>query len=140
MRTCQHVTIFGALINGINYRRFFANVQQLVERAVIGSNTEVLGPAPIAASFKPFPWPAVHIDLGVWIVGLRNTTHIMGHACLFPQTCNIQCVLYDVYGRMLLLCSYWHLQWLCELVRKTLHGHESPRSRPVWSRFSESPA
>ena len=43
---------------------FFSNLQHLVERAVVGAATGDL-PADIHASFKPFPWPAVKIDLGL---------------------------------------------------------------------------
>ncbi len=45
-------------------RRFFANVQQLLERAILGGADNGTAPALIAATFKPFPWPAVQIDLG----------------------------------------------------------------------------
>ncbi len=41
-----------------------ADAASQVERAIIGNATGGSGPAPIAASFKPFPWPAVQIDLG----------------------------------------------------------------------------
>ncbi len=48
---------------------FYANVQQLLERALVGGAAAAEagssgGPADVRASFKPFPWPAVQIDLG----------------------------------------------------------------------------
>jgi hypothetical protein len=42
---------------------FFANVQQLLERSLMGTALNA-GAADIEATFKPFPWPAVKIDLG----------------------------------------------------------------------------
>ena len=42
---------------------FFANVQQLLERSLLGTALDA-GAADIEATFKPFPWPAVKIDLG----------------------------------------------------------------------------
>jgi hypothetical protein len=41
----------------------FANVQQLLERSLLGTALDA-GAADIQATFKPFPWPAVKIDLG----------------------------------------------------------------------------
>ena len=49
------------------YRRywFFANLQQLVEQAFISTAAgNSSSPNPVSARFKPFPWPAVTIDLG----------------------------------------------------------------------------
>ena len=52
-----------------------------VERAIIGNATGS-GPAPIAASFKPFPWPAVQIDLGA-----SHGAHIVPHHGGFSRLC-----------------------------------------------------
>lgn len=96
-----------------HFCRFFANVQQLVERAVIGSEVEVLGPAPIAASFKPFPWPAVHIDLGAWVVCLVFIMAIL---------LRVYSLSVGVYGHMQQLGYHLHMKWLC-IVRK-LHRQD----------------
>lgn len=46
---------------------------QLLERSLLGVATNA-GPADIRTSFKPFPWPAVQIDLGAHLCTSRDRT------------------------------------------------------------------
>ena len=43
---------------------FFANLQVLLEAAILGRAAGGAGPTDVDITFKPFPWPAVKIDLG----------------------------------------------------------------------------
>ncbi len=47
---------------------------QLLERSLLGVATNA-GPADIRTSFKPFPWPAVQIDLGAHLCTLRDRNY-----------------------------------------------------------------
>ena len=49
------------------YRRywFFSNLQQLTDQAILSVATaQTDRPSPVSISFKPFPWPAVTVDIG----------------------------------------------------------------------------
>ncbi len=62
----QLLNVFDILPDA-QYRRywFFTNLQQLVDQAIIAvvsAKPDI--PNPISVSFKPFPWPAVTVDIG----------------------------------------------------------------------------
>ena len=61
----QLLNVFDVLPDD-QFRRyyFFANLQQLVDQAIIGAATNSNAPNPVSVKFKQFPWPAVTIDIG----------------------------------------------------------------------------
>lgn len=62
----QLLNVFDILPDA-QYRRywFFTNLQQLVDQAIIAVvSAKPDTPIPVSVSFKPFPWPAVTVDIG----------------------------------------------------------------------------